>query len=130
MVLSLTLATSVGGGPSRLAAAVVSLTTSLNVETPANVRVHCVCPDGVDTEMVAAMRHDGMAKALVHSSGRLLTVDEVAAEAVALIGSRRVVRTLPGWRGGLIRFGALAPAASAGGFKVFAAVGRRVMLRR
>ena len=110
-------------------AAVVSLTTSLNVEVPAGVRVHAVCPDGVDTAMVAGMRPDGLAKALVHSGGRLLTADEVAAEAVGLIGSRRVVRTLPPWRGGLIRFGALAPATSAGGFRVFEAVGRRVMRR-
>jgi NAD(P)-dependent dehydrogenase (short-subunit alcohol dehydrogenase family) len=111
-------------------AAVVSLTTSVNVEAPRGVRLHAVCPDGVDTEMVRAMRPDGMAKALVHSSGRLLTVDDVAREAVRLIGSRRVVRTLPGWRGGMIRAGALAPSASAGGFTVFAAVGRRVIRKR
>lgn len=111
-------------------AAVVSLTTSLNAEVPLGVRVHAVCPDGVDTAMVAGMRADGRAKALVHSSGRLLTADEVATAAVGLVGSRRVVRTMPGWRGGLIRFGAVAPAASAGGFRLFEAVGRRVMQRR
>ncbi len=61
---------------------------SAAVEAPRGVRVHALCPDGVDTAMVEAMDPDGPAKAIVHSGGRLLTVDEVAAEAVALIGSR------------------------------------------
>lgn len=110
-------------------AAVVSVTMSAAVEAPRGVRVHALCPDGVDTAMVEAMRPDGPAKAIVHSSGRLLTVDEVAAEAVALVGSRRVVRTLPSWRGGLIRAGALVPSQTRGGFAAFELVGRRVMLR-
>lgn len=111
-------------------AAVVSITTSAAVEAPRGVRVHALCPDGVDTAMVEAMRPDGRAKAIVHSSGRLLTVDEVATEAVALIGSRRVVRTLPAWRGGLIRSGALLPSQTRGGFAAFELVGRRVMRAR
>lgn len=86
-------------------AAVLSLTTSAAVEVPRGVRVHALCPDGVDTDLVAAMRHDGRAKAMVHSGGRLLGVEEVAAAAVGLIGSRRVVRTLPGWRAPLVRAG-------------------------
>ena len=91
-------------------AAVVSLTTSVAAETPRNVRVHAVCPDGVDTEMVAVMKADGLARALVHSGGGLLTADAGRRRgAVALIGSSRVVRTLPGWRGGLVRTTALAP---------------------
>lgn len=111
-------------------AAVVSLTMSVASEAPKGVRVHAVCPDGVDTEMVRVMRDDGQAKALVHSSGRLLTVDEVAAEVVALIGSRRVVRTLPGWRAPLIRVGAFLPSQSRGAFRAFEVIGRRVMKRR
>ena len=111
-------------------AAVVSLTMSASLESPRRVRVHALCPDGVDTAMVEAMRPDGAARAIVHSSGRLLTVEEVAASAVAMVGSRRVVRTLPGWRGGLIRVGALAPSQSSAGFKAFGLIGRRVMRRR
>ena len=111
-------------------AAVVSLTTSVAVEAPRGVRVHALCPDGVDTDLVAAMAHDGAAKALVHSGGRLLTVDEVGREAVALIGSRRVVRSLPAWRGGLIRAGSLAPSVSGQGFALMAGLGRRVIRRR
>jgi NAD(P)-dependent dehydrogenase (short-subunit alcohol dehydrogenase family) len=111
-------------------AAVVSLSMSASIEAPRGVRVHALCPDGVDTQMVAEMNPDGPAKATVHSSGRLLEVGEVAREAVALVGSRRVVRTLPAWRGGLIRMGQLAPSRSAAGYKAFELFGRRVMGRR
>ena len=46
---------------------------------------------------------------LVHSGGPILSVAEVAAAAVSLVGSRRVVRAVPGWRGGVVRGSALAP---------------------
>ena len=36
-------------------AAVLSLTTSVNLETPRNVRLHAVCPDGVATPMLEGM---------------------------------------------------------------------------
>lgn len=111
-------------------AAVLSATMSAALDTPKHVRVHVLCPDGVDTAMVEAMPEDGRAKALVHSGGGLLTVDAVADAAVELIGSRRVVRSLPGWRGPVVRIGTLAPSRSAGAFKVFELVGRRVMARR
>jgi hypothetical protein len=70
------------------------------------------------------------AKALVHSGGGLLGVEEVAAAAVGLIGSRRVVRTLPGWRAPLIRLGAFIPSRTKGLFRLFELLGRRVMKRR
>jgi NAD(P)-dependent dehydrogenase (short-subunit alcohol dehydrogenase family) len=111
-------------------AAVVSLSMSASLEAPHGVRVHALCPDGVDTRMVEEMDPAGSARATVHSSGRLLQVEEVAREAVALVGSRRVVRTLPAWRGGLIRLGQLAPSRSKAGFKAFELLGRRVMARR
>jgi NAD(P)-dependent dehydrogenase (short-subunit alcohol dehydrogenase family) len=111
-------------------AAVVSVTMSASVEVPRGVRVHALCPDGVDTAMVEAMDPAGPAKPIVHSSGRLLTAEETAAAAVGLIGSRRVVLSVPGWRGGLVRLGQLLPSRSAGGYRVFELVGRRVMRRR
>ena len=111
-------------------AAVVSLTTSAALETPKGIRVHALCPDGVDTEMVRAMAEGSTAKALVHSSGRLLTTEEVADAAVALIGSRRVVRTIPAWRAPIIRIGHFVPSGSQGAFKAFELFGRRVMSRR
>jgi NAD(P)-dependent dehydrogenase (short-subunit alcohol dehydrogenase family) len=110
-------------------AAVVSLTTSVHVESPRNVRVHAVCPDGVRTAMVDAMDADGRAKQLVHSGGRMLSADEVAGEAVGLLGSSRVVRTVPGWRGGLMRFTALTPSLSMKAEPLFRWQGKRAMTR-
>ena len=111
-------------------AAVVSLTTSVAAEVPRRVRVHAVCPDGVDTDMVAGMRGDGLAKALVHSGGGLLSVDSVADTAVGLIGSRRVVVSVPSWRGALLRSTALAPSVAMKGLPVFRGMGQRVMRKR
>lgn len=111
-------------------AAVVSLTTSVHVECPRNVRVHALCPDGVDTAMVDAMKHDGRAKALVHSGGRLLTAEETARAAVALVGSSRVVRSVPGWRAGLMHFTSFTPSVSMKAERLFLWEGRRRMRKR
>lgn len=110
-------------------AAVVSLTTSVNAETPSRIRVHALCPDGVDTQMVDDMDAGGTGKALVFSGGRILTVAQAADAAVALVGSRRVVRTIPAWRGALSRSTALTPALSARAVPAFTALGRRAMAR-
>ncbi|HSU03726.1 MAG TPA: SDR family NAD(P)-dependent oxidoreductase, partial [Nocardioides sp.] len=65
-------------------AAVVSLTASVNAETPPGVRVHALCPDGADTAMLAAQDPTGLGSQLVHSGGAILTIAEVAEAAVAL----------------------------------------------
>lgn len=111
-------------------AAVISLTTSLAAETPRTVRVHALCPDGVATQLVTDMRDDGLAKALIHSGGRILSVEEVALAAAGLVGSRRIVRTVPSWRGGMMRATSFSPAIVARGATVFAVQGRRAMRRR
>ena len=111
-------------------AAVVSLTASVNAETPREVRVHALCPDGADTAMLAAQDPNGLGSQLVHSGGAILTVAEVAEAAVALVGSRRVVRALPGWRGGVSRASALAPGVMQHGAGLFAAQGRRALRKR
>ena len=110
-------------------AAVVSLTMSVNAETSRKVRVHALCPDGVSTQMVQAMNPVGRAKALVHSGGPMLSAEEVGAEAVAMLGTRRVVRTLPGWRGGMARFTALTPYVSMRAEPLLRWQGRRAMKR-
>lgn len=111
-------------------AAVVSLSASVNAETPRRVKVHALCPDGVATDMVAEMDPKGRAKALVHSGGGLLSVESVAAEAVGLLGSSRVIRTVPGWRGGVVRAMAVAPGVTMKGEPVFRWFGRRVMRKQ
>jgi NAD(P)-dependent dehydrogenase (short-subunit alcohol dehydrogenase family) len=110
-------------------AAVVSLTASVNAETPRKVRVHALCPDGADTAMLAAQDPNGLGSQLVHSA-RILSVAEVAQAAVALVGSRRVVQALPSWRGGLVRTTSLAPGVFQHASGLFAAQGRRAMKRR
>jgi NAD(P)-dependent dehydrogenase (short-subunit alcohol dehydrogenase family) len=106
-------------------AAVVSLTMSVDAETPKSVRVHAVCPDGVQTAMLDAQTPDSLATRLVHSGGRILSVDEVAQEAVDLVGARRVVLSIPRWRGAMVRGTALAPSVAKRGIHLIAAQGKR-----
>jgi NAD(P)-dependent dehydrogenase (short-subunit alcohol dehydrogenase family) len=111
-------------------AAIVSVTMSVSAEVPHGVRVHALCPDGVQTALLDAQDKSGLGSQLVHSGGRILTVDETADAAVALVGSRRVVRSLPAWRGAVIRTSTLAPSAARPAATLFAARGRRVIEKR
>ena len=111
-------------------AAVVSLTMSVHVEAPDKVRVHALCPDGVATAMVESMKHHGRAKALVHSGGRLLLVEETAAAAVELLGSKRVIRSVPAWRAGMMRLTSVTPSVSMKAEKLFLWEGRRRMRKQ
>ena len=90
-------------------AAIVSVSMSVDAETPRNVRVHALCPDGVQTALLDGQTPGSLATRLVHSGARILTVEEVARAAVELVGSRRVVLSVPRWRGALVRGTALAP---------------------
>jgi NAD(P)-dependent dehydrogenase (short-subunit alcohol dehydrogenase family) len=90
-------------------AAALSLATSLSVELKKDkIRVHAVCPDGVDTQMVDDMRQDGEARELV-ASGTFLQPQQVAHALVEMFGSRRVYRTLPASRGVMMRAASVAP---------------------
>jgi NAD(P)-dependent dehydrogenase (short-subunit alcohol dehydrogenase family) len=110
-------------------AAVVSVSMSTAAEARRGVRVHALCPDGVQTAMLDEQTPGGLGAALVHSGGRILTVDETAEAAVGLLGSSRIIRTLPAWRGALVRATTLAPSVAAKGTGLFAAQGRRAMSR-
>ena len=111
-------------------AAVVSLTGSLDTELHGRgIRVHAICPDGVDTQLVAEMDPSGQGVALVRSGGRLLTTGEIARAAVGLVGSRRVVRTVPAWRGAMMRLSAAAPSLLMRLEPVLRFQGRRAMRR-
>lgn len=105
-------------------AAVLSLTASVQAETPPGVRLHALCPDGVDTDLVSAMDPAGLATALNHSGGGLLHPERVASEAVALLGARRVVRTVPGWRGAVARASGLAPSVFVHALPIVVRLGR------
>ena len=111
-------------------AAVVSATMSANAESPRRVRVHAVCPDAVQTAMLDAQDPHGLGSQLVHSAPRVLEPGEVADAAVSLVGSKRVVVSVPAWRGGITRAAALAPATSARAMHLLAAQGRRAIARR
>ncbi|MFL6089809.1 MAG: SDR family oxidoreductase [Aeromicrobium sp.] len=90
-------------------AAVLSLATSVSVELKKEkIRVHAVCPDGVDTKMVADMRPDGEARELV-GSGTFLQPAQVAHALVGMFGTRRVYKTLPASRGVMMRLASVAP---------------------
>ncbi len=111
-------------------AGIVSATMSVAVETPRSVRVHALCPDGVQTALLDGQDKAALGSQLVHSGNRILTVDETADAAVALLGTRRVIRSLPGWRGALTRAGAVAPSMTRYGTPLAAALGRRAIARR
>ncbi|GAA1849705.1 SDR family NAD(P)-dependent oxidoreductase [Pseudonocardia ailaonensis] len=90
-------------------AAVLSLGMSLHSELRADgIRVHTVNPDGADTALLSGMAADGQGRALVRS-GVLLTPEQVARALVGMFGTSRVVRTVPGWRGAMVRLSTLAP---------------------
>lgn len=112
-------------------AAIVSLSTSTDAETPRRIRVHALCPDVVQTAMLTEGHTAGsLGSSLAHSGGRILTVAEVAREAVDLVGSNRVVLSVPRWRGGLIRAAAVAPSVSKRAMPLFQALGRRALARQ
>jgi NAD(P)-dependent dehydrogenase (short-subunit alcohol dehydrogenase family) len=72
------------------------------------IRVHAVNPDGVNTELLRSMEPGGQGQALVRS-GMLVTPEQVATGLVGMFGTSRVYRTIPAWRGAILRLTELAP---------------------
>jgi NAD(P)-dependent dehydrogenase (short-subunit alcohol dehydrogenase family) len=91
--------------------AVLGFTTSLQgdlLSAGLPIRVHALCPDGADTAMVRERAGEREA-AIIWSGSRLLTPQEVADGAMALLDSRRIVMALPGHRAVLVRALGFAP---------------------
>ena len=62
------------------------------------ITVHALCPDAADTPLLR--EHDHEAAAAINWSGpRLLSADEVADHAIALLDSKKLIRIVPAWRG-------------------------------
>lgn len=111
-------------------AGVVSISMSVDIETPRRVRVHALCPDVVQTAMLTeGHTHDSLGSRLAHSGGRILTVDEVAREAVDLVGSNRVVLSVPRHRGAVTRLAALAPSVSRHAMGLVSTLGHRAIVK-
>lgn len=113
-------------------AGVRSWTLSLDAELRAAgraVRVHAVCPDPVDTPLVRDVEdEEGME--MVHAAPGLLTPGQIADAVVSLIGSNRVVRSVPGWRAAMAQLSSLAPGATRPAVAAMRKVGARRQARR
>lgn len=66
------------------------------------IRVSALCPDAIDTRMTQDVAHEEDA-ALLFSSPRLLSVEDVAARTMELVDHPRLVAMIPGTRGRLGR---------------------------
>jgi NAD(P)-dependent dehydrogenase (short-subunit alcohol dehydrogenase family) len=75
------------------------------------IRTHAICPDAVDTGMVRE-RQAEEESAIIFSAPRFLTADEVARKAIAAIGERKPVVTIPPSRAVIVRTMALFPKVS------------------
>jgi short-subunit dehydrogenase len=107
-------------------AAVLSWTLTTAAElrlAKSPIRLHAVCPDGVRTDMVAENATDH-GSAIIFS-GALLDPATVADEVVALIGSKRIVRSIPRRRAAAARLSALAPSATGPLVSAAAALGEK-----
>jgi short-subunit dehydrogenase len=106
-------------------AGVLNFTTSLQGELDhagVPVRAHALCPHAAETALVRDAQ-GSPGTAILFSRRRLLTADEVADAAVALLDGRRIVRSLPvGWAA-LSRIGAAVPAVGLPGLAALRRVG-------
>ena len=105
-------------------AAVLSLAISVNLETPRNVRIHALCPDGVQTPMLEAMVGGSRARSWCAPADGSSVPRRWPWPRSGWSAAGGCVRTLPGWRGGVMRFGALMPSQAGPAMGIFAAQGR------
>jgi short-subunit dehydrogenase len=92
-------------------AGVVSWTTSLQGDLDSAgipIRMHALCPDAAKTRMVYDVAREKTAAVLFTGSG-LLDAGAVADAAIEMLDSRALVRTVPHWRGAILRSCGLLP---------------------
>jgi NAD(P)-dependent dehydrogenase (short-subunit alcohol dehydrogenase family) len=108
-------------------AGVLSFTTSLQGDLDlagVPIRMHALCPDAADTRMVSDVAGEPEA-ALLFSGLGLLTPEKVADAALDLLDGRRIVKSMPLYRSGLIRFSNLVPTAGLMTLGVFRRIGEQ-----
>lgn len=88
------------------------------------VRMAILCPDGIWTPMLEERLSDPSI-AMSFTGKRLLTAEEVAAAAMKLIDSNRILASVPPSRGLQTRLLGIAPRFSLAAGPVFAKIGRR-----
>lgn len=110
-------------------AGALSLVSALAYEVRREgIGVHAICPDGVNTDLLRGMEPGGQAQALVRS-GTLVTTEQVAAGLVAMFGTGRVYRTIPAWRGAVLRLTGLVPGPALRLVPAMRAIGERRLRR-
>jgi NAD(P)-dependent dehydrogenase (short-subunit alcohol dehydrogenase family) len=92
------------------------------------IRVHAICPDGVDTGMVRERQAEPDA-AIIFSAPKLLEPAEVAERAVALLDSTKIVLAIPRSRAWLTRTMAAFPRADLRMLELFRKAGERRRLK-
>lgn len=92
-----------------------------------DVRISCVCPDGIWTPMI----HDKLddPEAALSFSGRLLAVDDVAAAVARVLDRPRQVTAVPRWRGVQVRIADAVPELALRALPVMVGQGRRAQRR-
>jgi short-subunit dehydrogenase len=93
------------------------------------VEVSLLCPDGIDSPMLAGREHDPHA-AMSFTAARLLTPAEVARAGMRLVERPRIMATVPALRGLAARVLSTVPAANVLLTRVLAAQGRRAQAKR
>ena len=72
------------------------------------ITVHCVCPDGADTQLVRG-EADKEESAIIWSAPRMLSAAGGGRRTVALLDSKRLVEVIPRYRGWQARAAAMTP---------------------
>jgi short-subunit dehydrogenase len=107
--------------------AVLAFSTSLQGdldEAGIPIRVHAVCPDTVETEMVEEREQD-LDAAIIFSAPKLLDPADVAEKAVSLIDTRKIVLALPRSRAWTARVLAPFPRVALKALALFRRIGER-----